>query len=118
MSANGSTAVDLSEITAAAGAGAGTATVDTACLDAMNLSITMYPAARTSRPPTIQATNEREAGGIDRVDAMTANGVGGAEYPTLGAASIVASGDSKRRTRSTKASAFWPPGRRVHCTSR
>src|ERR1700683_2111702 len=120
MSANGSTAIDLSEIMAAAGtgAGAGAATVGTACLDAMNLSITMYPAARTSSPPTIQATTGREAGGIDRDHAVTADGVGGAEYPTFGAAGIVASGDSNRRTRSTKASAFWPPRRRVHCTSR
>src|ERR1700684_2246548 len=105
MSANGSTAIDLSEIMAAAGAGtgAGAATVGTACLDAMNLSITMYPGARTSSPPTIQANNGGGAGAIDRGDAVPADGGGGAEYPTFGAACIVASGDSNRRTRSTKA---------------
>ena len=64
-----------------------------------------------------QGIDNREARGLDRADAAPMDIVAGAEDRTLVALGV-GSGESNRRTRSTKASALLPSGRRVHCTSR
>src|SRR3984957_11285810 len=119
MSANGNTAIDLSLTSATfTGGVAGSLADGTACFIDRNLSATKYPIARIRMPPTIQATNEGEVAGVDRGDAAPAIDVGDPGAPLLTVVDVGASSDTNRRTWSTKASEFVPPGRRVHCTSR
>src|SRR6266853_5249195 len=117
MFVNGSTAIECAG-GLKAGAEAGASAAGTERFGSTNLSTTKYPITRINKPLTIQGTNEREAGGIDRLDAAPIDDMGSADDRTLVAMGVVASGDSNRRTWSTKASVFAPAGRCVHCTSR
>src|ERR1700689_1292714 len=111
MSAKGNTATDLSLTASPAGA---------AGFDIRNRSASRQPIPRISTVITIHVRTERFAGDRDcTVEGETlveGAGLGGecpvAEEDELGPGSI------SRRTCSTKAAAFAPSGRRVHCTSR